>query len=294
MKKLFRRLSYQLSLFGYFKQTCFKAYNIPDHIDKQTLLLQHQFIQNLLAQPRYADPKRLHRFEYQVFSQNGEDGTLTEIFRRVGITDRRFVEIGVSDGLENNTTCLLSQGWKGCWVDGDDSAVEKIGKTFWQPLRSGDLVARQSLITAENVAGILSDLKVAQEFDLLSLDIDRNTFYVWQALRGYRPRVVVIEYNSGYPPPMDWAVEYEPRLVYNCTSYNGASLSAYERLGHELGYALVGCELSGINAFFVRKDLCGDKFAAPFTAENHYEPPRYFLVRRDGLPRCFTDIRHPS
>ena len=80
-------------------------------------------------------------------------------------------------------------------------------------------------------------------------------------------------------------------LVYNTTSYMGANLKAYERLGAEMGYALVGCELSGINAFFVRRDLCGDKFAEPFTAENHFEPPRYFLLRRDGHPRCFTDIK---
>jgi hypothetical protein len=74
----------------------------------------------------------------------------------------------------------------------------------------------------------------------------------------------------------------------------GANLKAYERLGAELGYALVGCELSGINAFFVRRDLLGDKFAEPFTAENHFEPSRYFLLRRDGHPRCYTDIPKPE
>jgi hypothetical protein len=92
---------------------------------------------------------------------------------------------------------------------------------------------------------------------------------------------------------VDWKVRYAPELVYNCTSYFGGSLKAFEKLGAELGYALVGCELAGINAFFVRQDLVGDKFAAPFTAENHYEPPRYFLLRRDGHPRCFTDLKAP-
>lgn len=294
MKEFFRRLAYKLSLFGYFKQTWRKLYSIPGNIDRQTLLLQHHFLQDLLAQPRYLEPKRLHRFEHQVFSQNGEDGVLSEIFRRIGTTDRTFVEIGVGDGLENNTTYFLAQGWKGCWVDGDGSAIDKIRKTFWQPLDKGDLVVRQALVTAENIAGILADLKVPAEFDLFSLDIDRNTYFVWKALKHLRPRVVIIEYNSQFPPPVEWTVEYQPNLVYNCTAYMGASLKAYERLGAELGYALVGCETSGINAFFVRRDLCGDKFAEPFTAENHFEPPRYFLLRRDGHPRCFTDVGNPK
>jgi hypothetical protein len=294
MSEFFRRLIYKFALFGYFKQTWQKLYSIPGNIDRQTLLLQHQFIQGLLAQPRYLDPKRLHRFEHQVFSQNGEDGVISEIFRRIGTTDRSFVEIGVGDGLENCTTYFLSQGWKGRWVDGDGSAIDKIKKNFWQPLSKGDLVVRQALVNAENIAGILADLKVPPEFDLLSLDIDRNTYFIWQKLKHLRPRVVVIEYNSSYPPDAEWIVEYNPSLIYNCTSYIGANLKAYERLGAELGYSLVGCELSGINAFFVRRDLCGDKFAEPFTAENHFEPPRYFLLRRDGHPRCFTDIRNPG
>lgn len=289
MKEFFRRLAYKLSLFGYFKQTWQKLYSIPGNIDRQTQVLQEQFVQTLLAQPRYAEPKRLHRHEHQVYSQNGEDGVIAEIFRRIGTTDRRFVEIGVGDGLENNTVYLLEQGWQGFWVDGDGSALAKIRKTFRQPLGQGRLTLQQAMVTAESAPSILEQLKVPVEFDLFSLDIDRNTYFVWRALKRYRPRVVVIEYNSLYPPDVSWTVEYDPALVYNCTSYMGASLKAYETLGAELGYALVGCELSGINAFFVRRDLCGDKFALPFTAENHYEPTRYFLLRRSGHPRCFTD-----
>jgi len=98
------------------------------------------------------------------------------------------------------------------------------------------------MITAENISGILADLKVPTEFDLFSLDIDRNTYFIWRALKHLRPRVMVIEYNSTYPPPLEWTVEYRAEMVYNCTSYMGASLSAYEKLGAELGYALVGCE----------------------------------------------------
>jgi hypothetical protein len=279
---------------GFARQSVRKAFAAPANIDRQTLLLQHRYLQELLAQPRYADPKRLHRFEHQVFSQNGEDGALQEIFRRIGITDRRFVEIGVGDGLENNTVFWLAQGWHGWWLEGDAKLVAGIREHFWQPLAKGDLVLREAFIKSENIAALLAELKIPTEFDLFSVDIDRNTWFIWQALKSYRPRVVVVEYNASWPATVDWTVEYRADMVHNCSAYMGASLQAYERLGAELGYALVGCDLGGINAYFVRRDLCGDKFAEPFTAENHFEPPRYFLIRREGHPRCFTDIPKPQ
>ncbi len=294
MKGILQSLLNKLIPSGFAQQSVRKAFAAPGNLDRQTLLLQHRFIQELLAQPRYADPKRLHRFEQQVFSQNGEDGALAEIFRRIGTTDRRFVEVGVGDGLENITVFWLAQGWEGCWLEGDEKSVAQIREHFWQPLAKGSLVLRQAFISAENIGSLFTELKVPPEFDLFSLDIDRNTWFVWRALKDYRPRVVVMEYNASWPAAVDWTVEYRPELVHNCTAYMGASLKAYERLGAELGYALVGCDLGGINAYFVRRDLCGDKFAAPFTAENHYEPPRYFLLRRDGHPRCFTDIPKPE
>ena len=34
-----------------------------------------------------------------------------------------------------------------------------------------------------------------------------------------------------------------------------------------------------MNSFFVRDDLLGDHFAAPYTAENHYEPQRFQYIK---------------
>src|SRR4029078_7254756 len=70
--------------------------------------------------PRYADLRRLPRYAPQVCSENGEDGMIQEIFRRIGTRDRVFAEVGVGDGLENNTSFLLSQGWTGFWIEGHD------------------------------------------------------------------------------------------------------------------------------------------------------------------------------
>jgi hypothetical protein len=247
------------------------------------------FTQTLLRTERYADERRLQRFESQVFSQNGEDGILAEIFRRIGRTDRRFVEIGVEDGLENNTAYLLAQGWSGTWVDADAAALERARGHFREPVMQGRLTVVQSFVTAENVVDTLREARTPREFDLLSLDIDRNTYHIWAALRSFSPRVVVVEYNSSILPTDPWVVEYAPDKQWNGTAVFGASLKSFELLGDSLGYRLVGCDLHGVNAFFVREDLVVDRFLAPFTAENHYEPPRYWLIRRQGHPRGYSD-----
>lgn len=250
-------------------------------------LVELQF--SIMNDPRYRDPLRLIRFSHQVYSQNGEDGLIAEICRRVGTPTRKFVEIGVGDGLENNTTALLAQGWSGWWLDGNEAAAESIRASFKRPLAQGTLSLRCAKVTAENISSQLESLLVPREFDLLSIDIDRNTYWVWAAMSDYKPRIAVIEYNATYPPEVDWKVDYRPELTWDGTAYMGASLKALELLGRQLGYALVGCDFMGVNAFFVREDLCGDKFATPFIAENHYEPPRYGLINRVGHKSNFSD-----
>jgi hypothetical protein len=238
---------------------------------------------SLRDDPRYGDPRRLLRYHSQVSSQNGEDGMIHEIFRRVGTTNRIFVEVGVGDGRENNTAFLLSQGWSGFWIDAGGSFLGALKNR--EDLREDCLKHHIGFATRENIAGLFENLGVPKEFDLLSLDIDQNTFYAWEGLRSFRPRAVVVEYNAAIPPDVDWKVRYSANRAFDGTQNFGASLKAYEILGRQFGYSLVGCDFTGINAFFVRDDLLSDRFAEPFTAENHHEPPRYSLVhRRSHLP----------
>jgi len=244
---------------------------------------------NLLAQSKYQDPKRLNRYEAQVFSQNGEDGIIAEIFARIGFVDRTFVEFGAGDGMENNTAYLLFQGWSGFWFDGDESNVERIRKSVEPATRENRLTVATEFFTAEKAADILTKHKVPREFDLLSLDIDRNTSWIWRKLGEFHPRVVVIEYNASIPPQEEWEIAYRADATWNGTLYFGAGLRTLQKIGEKLGYVLVGCELSGTNAFFVREDLALDRFAVPFSAENHHEPPRYFLRRTWGHRRAFND-----
>jgi hypothetical protein len=234
----------------------------------------------LTDHPRYGDKLRLLRYQSQVSSQNGEDGMIHEIFRRIGKTNEVFAEVGAGNGIENNTSFLVGQGWSGFWVDAEAELVDVLARL---PDHQRKLVKYHiGLIDRENIAGIFEQMGVPREFDLLSLDIDQNTYYAWEGLSDYRPRVVVIEYNASIPADLDWKVPYDSKAMWDLTINSGAGLKAFENLGRELGYSLVGCDFLGVNAFFVREDLVGARFSAPFTSENHHEPPRYSMLSRRG------------
>jgi hypothetical protein len=237
---------------------------------------------------RYRDPRRLIAHGAQYWSQNFEDGMIAEIFRRVGTTSRTFLEIGVGNGTENNTTLLLSAGWKGWWIEGDPACCASISKALQgMPEASQRLTVKQAFVSPDNIGGLLSELGVPEEIDLFSLDIDLNTYHIWAALTAFRPRVVVMEYNAAFPPEQSWIHPLKSDGIWDYTQAFGASLKAFEQLGRRMGYSLVSCDLTGINSFFVRNDLVKDLFLAPFTSENHYEPARYYLWHRFAHPAKF-------
>src|SRR5215470_13458830 len=89
-----------------------------------------RFWDDEMAKPRYADPKRLLRYGFKLYSQNDEDGILQEIFRRIGTGNRTFVEFGVETGIECNTVKLLVEGWRGLWIDGSNANVAQIQTNF--------------------------------------------------------------------------------------------------------------------------------------------------------------------
>ena len=252
------------------------------------LMIDRYLRENLYEHPKYQDSKKLNKYECKVYSQNGEDGIIEEIFNRIGITNKYFVEFGVGNGLENNTVYLLIKGWKGYWIEGSPNFCKRIEKDFHDHIQQQQLQLKQAFITAENIENLFAEAKVPQELDLLSIDIDGNDYWVWKAIDNYRPRVVIVEYNALYPPNTNWIMKYNPNHSWKYDSYFGASLSSLENLATLKGYKLVACCFSGINAFFVREDLVGDHFLSPYTSENHYEYYKPFLrYNTKGHPSAF-------
>ncbi|OBV29893.1 hypothetical protein BKN38_05075 [Helicobacter sp. CLO-3] len=234
----------------------------------------------VLQEQRYSDPKRLEKFGYKVYSQNEEDGMIAEIFNRIGCTNKFFIEFGVQDGLECNAHFLLFQGWSGVFIEGSSEYCEKIKENFKIPIERSQLTLLNSFITAENINDLIGQTKAKEicDIDLLSIDIDGNDYHVFEAIDVIKPRVVVIEFNAKFPPPAEYIMPYNPSHVWDGTDMHGASLESLKKLGIKKGYRLVATDLCGVNVFFVRDDLYGNKFPDDCSAKNLYNSNR--LLRR--------------
>jgi hypothetical protein len=230
-----------------------------------------------MAKPRNADPKRLVRHGYKVYSQNDEDGIIAEIFRRIGTTSRTFVEFGVETGVECNTAKLLVEGWRGLWIEANSASVAALRSNFAPFMKDGRLQVTESRVTAENINALIAQSGLGREIDFLSIDIDYNDYWIWKAIDVVNPRLVAIEYNATLRPPMSLVVPYRPDAEWDGSNFQGASLEALVKLGAEKNYRIVGCSIAGVNAFFVRADLTADRFLEPATAQEHYEPPRHYF-----------------
>jgi hypothetical protein len=223
---------------------------------------------------RFNSPEYLEQYGFKVYSQNDEDGIISEIFHRIGTANKIFIEFGVGGGLECNTHYLLLKGWRGLWIEGDKNYFKLIQDCFASVIHSGQLTAVCEFITPENINAIFLKNGFEGEIDLLSIDIDGNDYYVFDAISAVNPRVVILEYNSKFPPECDWKMEYDKNYAWDGSDRHGASLKALEELGFKKNYRLVGTNYNGVNAFFVRKDLASGLFPSPATAENLYNPLR--------------------
>ena len=241
---------------------------------------------------RLKDKKCLEYYGFKVYSQNDEDGIIEEIFNRIGTTNKIFIEFGVENGLECNSHYLLFKGWRGLWIDGGETNVKTIRERFAPVIANGKLNVLRAFITRENINELFVTGGVTGEIDLLSIDVDGNDWHIWRAINVVKPRVVVIEYNAKFPPNCDWKQAYNRYHIWDGSDWQGASLKSLELLGHKLGYQLVGTNLNGVNAFFVRKDLARDLFIEPATAENLYNPARakfIFYVNHHHAKYCLVD-----
>jgi len=206
------------------------------------------FMAQYWARKRNEALSPLVRHGAKYFSQNDEDGILLEILRRLELGKGVFVELGVGNGLENNSLILLMHGWRGVWLGGEALAFEVPAH--------GPLAFQQGWITRENCCALVAQGLRALEaprIDVLSVDVDGNDLHVLRELLATRhqPQVVVVEYNGKFPPPVRWVMPYDPEHVWDGTDYTGASLQSLADMLQEFGYRLVACNITGSNAFFV-------------------------------------------
>ena len=209
---------------------------------------------NIIKSKKYSEPKNLINFGFKVYSQSDEDGILEDIFKRIGISQKKFIEFGVENGKECNTTFLLKQDWGGVWVDMTSNEIE-LKKNFKEYINK-KLYFKKIKITKKNVNEIIKEslnkLKT-NELDLLSIDLSRNTYHILKSISDCNPRVVVAEYNAKLRDKTEWVCPYDENKIWDKSDKFSASLKSYEIMMKQKNYFLVCCNITGVNAFFKKR-----------------------------------------
>ena len=252
--------------------------------------LQCEAIWTQIKNSQFQNPKlNVMSAGYKIFSQSDEDGIIQEIFNRMKFSNKIFLEVGVGNGFENNTVWLLVSGWNGIWIEANKNNYLQCVE-FRKKLGEKDSVDSLRIFQKEVKASedfsyaldSLLELGMKKNLiDLLSIDIDSLDISICEMiLKFVKPRVIVIEYNAKFPPPISISVS-KSMTKWTSDDYYGASLTYIVNKLDE--YLLVGTSITGSNAFFVHKEN-EHLFKDVGNIADLYSPPRFYLSRCKSTP----------
>jgi len=245
---------------------------IPSEIHSSLQKIQMGIGRIELRQIRILQKSSLSENEFRVFSQWGEDGIIHYLIHNVPIENKIFVEFGVENYTESNTRFLLqNNNWTGLIIDGSQDNINfiKNDPIYWRY----NLKAECAFIDKENINTLIKNSGISGDIGLLSIDVDGNDYWIWEAINCISPRIVICEYNSIFGALAKVTVPYDKNFhrtkAHYSNLYYGASIAALTSLAEAKGYSLIGSNSAGNNVFFVRTDLCsGLQTRQPEDAKN--------------------------
>ena len=228
---------------------------------------------------RGESPPPLSTTGFRIFSQFEEDGIILALLASLGDGPRLFVDIGAGDGLyaSNCANLAINFGFHGLFIERDAALVAQ-GQARYAKHPDTSLYPPafvQARITPDTVNDVIRGAGFGGEVDLLSIDIDGNDYWVWEALTEIEPRVVVVETHPELGP-RSLVAPYadEPATVPGApTHFLGASPAAMTSLATRRGYRLVAANRFGFNLFYVREILAASLFP-PLSIEDLFRHPR--------------------
>lgn len=125
-----------------------------------------------------------------------------------------FVDFGAETGQENNSRYLLEKGWTGLWIEAMPESASALRYLHDMAIKDGSLKFVDAAVNADNINAIIEESGITGEIDFLSVDIDGNDYHVYDAISVIQPRVLCLEHNQAYPPPVEWVMPYNPEHLW--------------------------------------------------------------------------------
>lgn len=177
------------------------------------------------------------------------EGLLEEYVPDSAEHSRYLINIGAQDGRTHDPTypLLANFGYDGILFEGDETMRDALHSNV------DSLPGKPSIswgyVTPDDVVARLDAANARRDADVLKIDIDSHDAPILERMldAGYRPKVVMVEFNPDVAPPLMWHQMYDPH-PFNfgkvMRGNYGASASAWHSiLTQRFGYGLVGMEV---------------------------------------------------
>jgi hypothetical protein len=238
----------------------------------------------------------LSEYKYNNYSQNGEDGILEEILKRLGdfgvSLDKYCCEFGAWDGIfySNTYNLVKNLGYNAVLIEGDQNKYKTLQKNF-QSSNHFLLNKFVGLTEESNLDNLLKSTLIPHKFDILSIDIDGQDYWILESLQDYIPKIILIEYNPTIPMEVEY---FEPK---NSELKTGSSVLALVSLANRKNYSLVAT--TDTNLILLRNDL--NEILTPAIEQNEVLKEckslnlisNYFFIGYDGNIHFSHPIRLP-
>ncbi len=191
----------------------------------------------------------LAEYKKIITSQNGEDGVIERIFEIIKPKNKWCVEFGAVDGkMGSNTWNLINNcEWKAVLIEAHPAYFRDLLKRYKNVPRVHTLNVQVNFEGKNTLDEILANFNAPVDVDFVSIDIDGVDYHIWDSMKSYRPRVIMIEYNSRIYSDMSFVQPKDFNIQW------GSSLKSIVELGKKKGYELIYAD-SG-NAIFVIKEI---------------------------------------
>jgi ribosomal protein S6 len=187
----------------------------------------------------------LNEFAKNGTSQEGEDGIIEKVLEVINDNNGWCVEFGAWDGiyLSNTYNLITDRDYSAVLIEGNPNKFRELLKNFKANRKVIPINAFVGFEEDNCLDSLLRSTGIPIDYDLLSIDIDGNDYHVWEAVKYYRPKVVVIEYNPTIPNSIDFVQPRDMRIT------QGSSILSLDNLAKQKGYELVAA--TRLNAVFV-------------------------------------------
>jgi hypothetical protein len=181
---------------------------------------------------------------WKKYSQYGEEAYIEYILQNIKSKNKHIVELGAWDGYHfSNSRYFIEKGYTATLIDADNHGNDEVHK---------------AMISRENITELLQELKTPEEFDLLSIDLDGNDYWILkEVLELHTPSVIVAEYNPIFSENESYAITYNSKHVWNNNDYYGFSFLAGKKLGEKYGYTCILQNVS-LNMYFVKNSVLAE------------------------------------